>query len=163
MSRTEPRTTTRSDQPAGDPFDWFVRIPNRLEQMRPLRALLAATCEGHGVDEEATQEILLAASEIVNNSIEHVKGRGADGYHEVDFRFGIGGGSVVGTILDEGTGGIGQKDFETAVTPTLENDRGRGLFLIRAYVDELLVREIPGIGTEIRFVKHLRGGADRGA
>ena len=163
MSRTEPRTSARSDQPAGDPFDWFIRIPNRLEEMRAIRALLGATCEAHGVDEEAAQEILLAVTEIVNNSIEHVKGRGADGYHEVDLRFGIGGGCAVGTILDEGTGGIVQKDFEEAATPTLENDRGRGLFLIRAYVDELLVREIPGVGTEIRFVKHLRGGAERGA
>lgn len=162
MSRTEPRTTARSQPPAGDPFDWFIRIPNRLVQMRAVRALLASTCESHEVDEETTQEILLAASEIVNNSIEHVKGRGPGGYHEVDFRFGIGGGSAVGTVLDEGTGGIAQSDFDGSVTPTLENDRGRGLYLIRAYVDELSVREIPGVGTEIRFVKHLRGGAERG-
>jgi len=163
MPRTEPRMSARPQPPAGDPFDWFIRIPNRLNLMRSVRALLASTCEIHGVDEDATQEILLAVSEIVNNSIEHVKGRGEDGYHEVDFRFGIGAGSAVGTVLDEGTGGIVQKDFEGTATPSLENDRGRGLFLIRAYVDELEVREIPGIGTEIRFVKHLRGGADRGA
>ena len=162
MSRTEPRTSTRSEPPPGDPFDWFIRIPNRLEQMRSIRALLASTCESHGVDEESTQEILLAVSEIVNNSIEHVKGRGPGGYHEVDVRFGIGPSSAVGTVLDEGAGGIAQKDFEVAETPTLENDRGRGLYLIRAYVDELEVREIPGVGTEIRFVKHLRVGADRG-
>ncbi len=163
MSRTEPKTSARSQPPAGDPFDWFIRIPNRLEVMRSVRALLSSTCEAHGVDEETTQEILLAVSEIVNNSIEHVKGAGADGYHEVDLRFGVGGGSAVGTVLDEGTGGIVQKDFEGAPTPSLDNDRGRGLFLIRAYVDELEVRAIPGVGTEIRFVKRLRGGADRGA
>jgi serine/threonine-protein kinase RsbW len=163
MSRSEPRTSARAQPPAGDPFDFFLRIPNRLEVMRSVRALLSSTCENHGVDEDATQEILLAVSEIVNNSIEHVKGSGPDGYHEVDFRFGIGGGSAVGTVLDEGTGGIAQEDFSGAAPPTLDNDRGRGLFLIKEYVDELVVKEIPGVGTEIRFVKHLRVAADRGA
>jgi serine/threonine-protein kinase RsbW len=162
MPPTEPRTSASMQPQPGDPFDWFIRIPNRLVLMRAVRALLSSTCEAHEVDEEATQEILLAVSEIVNNSIEHVKGSGLDGYHEVDIRFGIGGNSAVGTVLDEGTGGIAQKDFEVAETPTLENDRGRGLYLIRAYVDELVVREIPGVGTEIRFVKHLRVSADRG-
>ena len=163
MSRMEPRASVRSGRQVEDPFDWFIRIPNRLEHMRSIRALLASTCEGHGVGEETAQELALAVSEIVNNSIEHVKGKGPDGYHEVDFTFGIGGGRAVGTVLDEGTGGIAQKDFETAFTPTLENDRGRGLYLIRAYVDELTVREIPGVGTEIRFVKNLGAGAEGGA
>jgi anti-sigma regulatory factor (Ser/Thr protein kinase) len=158
MSRAEPRTP---EPTGGEPFDWFLRIPNRLEGVRTVRALLAATCENHGVDEEATQELLLAVSEIVNNSIEHVAGRGDSGYHEVDLRFGIGEGRAVGCVLDEGEGGIGQDDFEVASTPTLENDRGRGLFLIRAYVDELKVTPIPGVGTEIRFVKVLRGGGGK--
>lgn len=158
MSRAAPRTP---EPPKGEPFDWFIRIPNRLELMRSVRALLAATCESHGVDEEATQEILLAVSEIVNNSIEHVEGRGSSGYHEVDVRFGISDGTAVGRILDEGEGGIDQADFSDAATPSLDSDRGRGLVLIREYVDELKVTPIPGVGTEIRFVKRLRGGGGK--
>ena len=128
-----------------------------LRESGRLRGLVVAGCmpQRYGA--------ALAVSEIVNNSIEHVKGKGPGGYHEVDFTFGIDGGRAVGTVLDEGTGGIAQKDFETAFTPTLENDRGRGLYLIRAYVDELTVREIPGVGTEIRFVKNLGAGAEGGA
>jgi anti-sigma regulatory factor (Ser/Thr protein kinase) len=158
MSRAEPRTPA---PPPGEPFDWFIRIPNRLEMVRTVRALLSATCEAHEVDEESTQEILLAVSEIVNNSIEHVAGRGNGGYHEVDLRFGIGGGRAVGWVLDEGEGGIDQGDFEGAAAPTLDNDRGRGLLLIREYLDELRVTPIPGVGTEIRFVKELRGGGGK--
>lgn len=158
MSHAEPRMTARSERPPGDPFDWFIRVPNRLEVVRSVRALVASTCEAHGVDEEAMQEILLAASEILNNSIEHVAGRGPGGYHEVDFQFGIDGGSVVGRIVDEGEGGIGQGDFDAASAPSLDSDRGRGLFLIRAYVDELRVTPVAGVGTEIRFVKRVRSG-----
>lgn len=158
----EPRTRARSEPMPGDPFDWFVRIPNRLELMRSVRALLSSTCETHGVDEEATQELLLAVSEIVNNSVEHVKGKGPGGYHEVDVTFGIADGLAVGRILDEGEGAIGQGDFEAVGAPSLESDRGRGLFLIQSYVDELRVKSIPGVGTEVRFVKKLGGGAKGG-
>jgi anti-sigma regulatory factor (Ser/Thr protein kinase) len=163
MERSEPRTGVRADPLKDDPFDWFLRIPNRMELLRPLRALLQSTCEFHGVDEEATQEVLLVVSEIVNNSIEHVAGRGPEGYHEVDLRFGIGGGRIVGVVLDEGEGGIEQTDFDGASSPSLDNDRGRGLFLIKAYVDELSVRPRDGVGTEIRFVKRLGDGKGEGA
>ena len=146
----------------GDPFDWFLRIPNRLEMVHPLRALLSATLEARGVDEEDAQELLLVASEIVNNSIEHVKGKGPGGYHEVEIRFGLRGDTVVGRVLDEGEGAIGQGDFEGMAAPSIENDRGRGLFLIQAYVDELRVTPVKGAGTEIRFVKKVRRRAEGG-
>jgi serine/threonine-protein kinase RsbW len=162
MAKPDPRVHARSEPMPGDPCDWFLRIPNRLEVMSGVRALLTATCESHGVGEEATQEILLAVSEIVNNAIEHVTGHGPDGAHEVDLRFGIGGDRAVGVVVDEGEGGISQHDFNAVAPPSLDNDRGRGLFLIRAYVDELEVRHLPGVGTEIRFVKHLGGGAGGG-
>jgi anti-sigma regulatory factor (Ser/Thr protein kinase) len=150
--RAHPREVGRE----GDPFDWHLRIPNRLELVQGLRSLLAATLEGRGVDEEDAQEIFLVVSEIVNNSIEHVQGRGPDGYHEVEIRFGVAGDRVVGTVLDEGEGGIGQGDFEAASAPGLETDRGRGLFLIQAYVDALTVTPLRGVGTEIRFEKRVR-------
>jgi anti-sigma regulatory factor (Ser/Thr protein kinase) len=161
MASPEPRTQARSGPQPGDPFDWFVRVPNRLEAVKSLRALLASTCEQHGVDEEATQELLLTVSEIVNNSIEHVAGRGPGGYHEVDVRFGIAGGRAVGVILDEGEGGVGQSDFDGAAVPGIDDGRGRGLFLIRVYVDDIRVARIPGVGTEVRFEKRL-GGAGGG-
>lgn len=140
----------------GEPFDFQLRIPNRLGMVQALRALLAATLEGRGVDEEDAQEILLVVSEVVNNSIEHVAGRGPGGYHEVEIRLGVLGDRVVGRVRDEGLGGIEQKDFDRASVPDLDTDRGRGLFLIQAYVDALTVVPIRGIGTEIRFEKRVR-------
>jgi len=154
----EPRYRPRSE----DPFDWFLRIPNRLELMKPIRDLVGATCEYHGVEEEARQEILLAVSEIVNNAIEHVQGKGDEGYHEVDLYFGIRDGLVVARIVDEGEGGISQSDFDGAARPELDNDRGRGLFLIKAYVDEISVSPVPGVGTEVRFSKKVNGAGAGG-
>ncbi len=143
-------------RPEGDPLDFHLRIPNRLEMVRALRALLAGTLEGRGVDEEDAQEIQLVVSEIVNNSIEHVRGRGPGGYHEVEILFGVDGDRVVGRVRDEGEGGIQQKDFDRAAPPDVGTDRGRGLFLIQAYVDELSVTPLRGVGTEIRFAKRVR-------
>ena len=153
MSEPEPLTQPRPNQGNGEPFDWFLRIPNRLELMKPIRDLIAATCHSHGVDEEIRQELLLAVSEIVNNSIEHVRGRGEGGYHEVEVTFGVGPEEIVGRIRDEGEGGISEADFDGAIVPSLDSDRGRGLLLIKAYVDELHVSNVKGGGTEILFRK----------
>jgi hypothetical protein len=45
---------------------------------------------------------------------------------------------------------------------------GRGIFLIRAFMDEFRVESLPGIGTEVTMVKKLnsnmkpnQGGTDR--
>ena len=147
----------RTDAASGDPVDWTLRIPNRLELMTAVRALVGATCDMHGVEGDPREELLLAVSELVNNSIEHVQGPGADGRHEVEVRFGIAAGVAVGTVLDGGEGAVGQGTFDNAVVPGLDDDRGRGLFLIKAYVDDIRVTAVPGTGTEIRFEKRLGG------
>ena len=145
----------------GDPFDWALRIPNRLELMSGIRSLVGATCELHGVEGDDREELLLAISELVNNAIEHVAGRTGDGYHEVSLRFGIRDGVAVGTVVDEGEGVIAQAAFDGAAQPALDDDRGRGLFLVKAYVDDVRVRAVPGGGTEIRFSKRVGAGGGR--
>jgi len=142
----------------GDPYDWSLRIPNRLDLLSSVRALVGSTCELHGVEGDAREELLLAVSELVNNAIEHVRGKGDGGFHEVSLRFGIAAGRAVGAVVDEGEGGIAQGSFDGAGMPALDDDRGRGLFLIKAYVDDVRVTAIPGVGTEIRFEKRVGGG-----
>ena len=77
----------------------------------------------------------------------------------MEVRFGVDGDRAVGSVRDEGEGGIRQGDFDRASPPDIDTDRGRGLFLIQAYVDDLTVRPLRGVGTEIRFVKKVRLGA----
>jgi stage II sporulation protein AB (anti-sigma F factor) len=151
-----PETKPKSEPPArtaDEPWDWVLRIANRLELTKPVRDLVASCCEMHGVDEEARQELLLVVSEIVNNSIEHVVGRGPGGYHEVEIGFRVRDGVIEARVRDEGEGGVAQSDFDGAAQPTLESDRGRGLLLIKVYVDDIQVRTLPGVGTEIRIRK----------
>jgi len=149
--------TGRSDGASQDPVDWTLRIPNRLELLTTVRALVGSTCDLHGVEGDPREELLLAVSELVNNSIEHVRGPGPDGAHEVELRFGISGGTAVGTVRDRGEGAVAQGTFDGAAVPGLDDDRGRGLYLIKAYVDEIRVSALPGEGTEIRFVKRVGG------
>jgi anti-sigma regulatory factor (Ser/Thr protein kinase) len=144
-------------------WDWFLRIPNRLELTKAIRDLVAASCEMHGVDEDTSQELKLVISEIVNNSIEHVKGRGPDGYHEVDVWFRIRDGLITARIFDEGEGGVGQTDFDEAGRPSFDSDRGRGLLLIKEYVDDIRVRHHPRVGTEVRIEKRFGTGKEEGA
>ena len=63
---------------------------------------------------------------------------------------------------DEGVGVIGEDEWLGAAAPDLGMDRGRGLFLVRAYVDELQVSGSRGVGTEVRFSKKVRLGVEGG-
>jgi len=167
MAQEQPAMRPHAEVREGDPFDWFLRIPNRLDLVGSVRGLARSTCEARGMDMEEMQEVLLVLTEVVNNAIEHVAGRGPDGYHEVDVQFGISPGEkegrVVARVVDEGEGGVEQSDFDLAAAPELGNDRGRGLFLVRAYVDELQVSGLPGVGTEVRFTKKVRLGVEGGS
>ena len=57
-------------------------------------------------------------------------------------------------ITDEGEG----FDFDNLPDPLAEGNllrqSGRGLLLMRAFVDEVSIRKAPPLGTEVRLVKH---------
>jgi anti-sigma regulatory factor (Ser/Thr protein kinase) len=97
--------------------------------------------------EDETEEIQLVATEILNNSIEH----GSDGPDDeigiimrvtvAEFRF---------EVTDPGKGGSVFADaaLERADRmPDLEAPRGRGLYLIKRFMDDLDVSWDPDQGT----------------
>ena len=121
-----------------------------MRYVRPVRHFISSLCAMAGYEEDETESIALVTTEILNNSIEH----GTSGHEEeievslhVDssiFRF---------EVLDPGRGG---EDFaktarqKSSKMPDLEEPRGRGLFLIQAFMDEMDVSWDPERGT--RFV-----------
>ena len=121
--------------------------------VRPVRHFIGALCSLAEYEEEEAEAIALVATEILNNSIEH----GCDSIEdqvEVSmivtpelFRF---------EVIDAGRGG---EDFavhaarRAIVMPDLEESRGRGLFLINNFMDELQVSYDPDRGTSFLVSK----------
>lgn len=135
-----------------------MKLPNVLFLTRPLREFLRLTLEAESYDEEFIYDFGMAVSELVNNSFEHASERER---HEVEIDLEVAAERVVFRIRDEGQGRLVQSDFEaqSGGPPDHLEDRGRGLFLISCFTDEVKVREIPGGGTEVEITKR-RGGQE---
>ena len=121
--------------------------------VRPVRHFIGALCTLAEYDEEEADSIALVATEILNNSIEHGC-MSEDDQVEVSlvvtrevFRF---------EVLDAGKGG---SEFAEAAEeqathmPDIDEPRGRGLYLINNFMDELDVTYDPKRGTSFRVAK----------
>jgi serine/threonine-protein kinase RsbW len=103
----------------------FAASPSELGGMRErLRTWLRE----QGVEEDAVRGSVLAASEAAANSIEHAYGSDGRGVVTVMAQLG-GDGRLEMTVRDEGTWREGNGD----------NDRGRGLMIMRAIVDTVAI------------------------
>ncbi|HXH49589.1 MAG TPA: ATP-binding protein [Terriglobia bacterium] len=106
-----------------------------------------------GFDEEAEFHIEMAVHEAVINAIHH--GNKEDPSKKVYIRFLVFEDGVEIHVRDEGQG------FDPGTVPdplareNILNVSGRGIFLVRKFMDEFRVEKSPAGGTEVIMVKHL--------
>jgi len=121
-----------------------------LRYVRPIRHFVSALCALAKYPEDETESIALVTTEILNNSIEH-GAKGPD--DEIDMTMTVTSELFRCEVVDPGKGGDA---FARAAVvratkmPDLEEPRGRGLFLIKSYMDEMTVSWDAKSGT--RFV-----------
>jgi len=128
-----------------------------------MRRVLGDTLRGLGVDEESVYDLLLAATEACTNVLQH-GGREVRGYAVVT-RLGAIGCQV--EVADEGVGATfreperrepeaGEPDIPVATLP----ESGRGLAVMRAFVDNVTLDSTPDRGTVVTLRKHIRWSRD---
>jgi serine phosphatase RsbU (regulator of sigma subunit)/anti-sigma regulatory factor (Ser/Thr protein kinase)/putative methionine-R-sulfoxide reductase with GAF domain len=119
------------------PLDFEHDLGPSQSGLGALRAALRRWLEAAGVDREHTDDLVLAASELAANSIEHGYRGGRDG--SVRVLACIRDAEVTLEIRDTGT---------WREPGTAGPDRGRGLPLVRALADEVVVQPTQS-GTEV--------------
>jgi serine/threonine-protein kinase RsbW len=119
-----------------------------------------------GFDEDDQHRIEMAVHESLINAIWH--GNKNDSSKQVWLRFHIHGDRLEIRIRDQGAGFDASKIPDPLASENLLNVSGRGIFLIRTFMDEFHVQSIAGCGTEVTLVKRLnsraksfQGGTDR--
>ncbi len=109
-----------------------------------------------GLDDEALHWVGVAVRESVVNAIKH--GNANDAQKRVHVEFTALDGAAPGLAIrvrDEGPG------FDPAALPdccaseNLLKSSGRGIFLIRSFMDELVLQRAPEGGMEVRMVKRV--------
>ena len=103
-------------------------------------------------DEETTEQVNLAVVEAGTNAIRH--GNKNDPEKKAEFRFHMAEDKLTVSITDCGTG-FDPKDVGDPLSPeNFMKPSGRGIFLMRAFMDEVEYNMGKSDGTEVRLVKY---------
>ncbi|MBZ5571847.1 MAG: ATP-binding protein [Acidobacteriia bacterium] len=112
-----------------------------------------------GFGEDEVMQISMAVREAAVNAVLH--GNAYDPGKKVKLEFETTGGDLVITIRDQGKGLDPAKIPDPLAPENLMKTSGRGIFLIRSFMDEVQI--YPSLtGTEIKLVKHVPGAPGGG-
>src|ERR1700732_4946763 len=109
-----------------------------------------------GFDDDEVMRIAMAVREAAVNAVLH--GNAYDPGKKVNLDFETTGHDLVITIRDQGKGLDLTKIPDPLSPDNLLKTSGRGIFLIRSFMDEVEIRP-SHTGTEIKLVKHVHGSA----
>lgn len=107
-----------------------------------------------GLDEEALHWVGVAVRESVINAIKH--GNASDEHKRVHVEFAPLDGDTPGLsirVRDEGPGFDPMSLPDCCAPENLLKASGRGIFLMRCFMDELVLQRAPEGGMEVRMVK----------
>ena len=128
---------------------WCLTIPSDLRLLALARAFVEGVCHVAGLDEKATNAIVMATDEATNNVIRHAHCGHPEAPLQIQCFFCPEGIEV--RLLDEGA------PFDLAAVPHLDPAElrvgGRGVFLMRALMDELSCQPRGERGNTLRMVK----------
>jgi serine/threonine-protein kinase RsbW len=112
-----------------------------------------------GFDEDEVMQISMAVREAAVNAVLH--GNAYDPGKKVKLDFERTGADLVITIRDQGKGLDLTKIPDPLAPENLLKTSGRGIFLIRSFMDEVQIHPSQS-GTEIKLVKHVHGPSEGG-
>jgi serine/threonine-protein kinase RsbW len=138
-----------------------ITVPSRLEEMQAVHALVDKAIREYNLNGELAHWIELTISESMINAIQH--GNKADPAKTATLKISSTGDSIEIIVEDEGKGFT----LDTVADPTdkanLLKPSGRGILIIRSFMDEVDCSPREGGGCRLRMVKKLNGnhGTDR--
>jgi serine phosphatase RsbU (regulator of sigma subunit)/anti-sigma regulatory factor (Ser/Thr protein kinase) len=122
-------------------------VPNDSSRLGDGRDFVAGFLVDVRASVEASQEMLLAVGEAIANACRH--GRRAEGRSEIRVRCSLEGSDVVVTVSDDG-GGFDVSAYDSTRLPDRFASGGRGLFLMRQFVDSCDIDSSPQ-GTTVKL------------
>jgi serine/threonine-protein kinase RsbW len=138
-----------------EPRSFELTIPSRLEEMEAVHALIAEAVREYKLSDEMAHWIELTISESMINAIQH--GNKSDPAKNATLKISSTGDSIEIIVEDQGTGFTLDKIADPTDTANLLKPSGRGILIIRSFMDEVDLTEREGGGCRLRMVKKLPG------
>jgi serine/threonine-protein kinase RsbW len=138
-----------------DPRGVSVRLvlPNELRLLDVVHSASEKMAEIAGFDEDAALNVGLAMREAVINAMIH--GNRRDPARKVEVTLDARPARFEAKVSDEGEGFDPERGSDPTAQANLLNTSGRGLLLMRAFVDEVRFRRRRSRGMEVTLVKKI--------
>ncbi len=130
------------------------RMESTLESVNKAEEMADQIATQVGFDEDTRSGISMAVREAMINAVLH--GNKYDTAKKVNLTFEQNGQDMIVTIADQGSGFVPDEVPNPLAPENLLKQSGRGIFLMRAFMDEVRYRKINS-GTEITLIKRLQG------
>ena len=127
-------------------------MSSTMESVSEVEAAADKLADEAGLDEEERFRVTMAVREAAVNAVLH--GNDYDPAKQITASFENDGKSLIFTIADQGKGLDPETLPDPLATENLLRGTGRGIFLIRSFMDEVRFRQLHP-GTELTLVKHL--------
>jgi len=138
----------KKDMPAENP-PFSLTVPSDLRMLAVVRAFVEAVCQTEALDRNTTHAIVMATGEAVSNIIRHAHHDRPELSLQICCRPGPDTMEIL--LVDEGDA------FDIESVPPLDPRElrvgGRGVFLMRALMDELTCQRRAERGNVLRMVK----------
>ena len=136
------------------PRSFELTIPSRLEEMEAVHELIAAAMREYQLTDELAHWIELTISESMINAIQH--GNKADPAKKATLKISSTGDTIEIIVEDQGTGFKLDKIADPTDIANLLKPSGRGILIIRSFMDEVDLTQREGGGCRLRMVKKIR-------
>ena len=128
------------------------RMESTLDSVNKAEEMTDQIAAQAGIDEDTRSGVSMAVREAMINAILH--GNGYDPAKRVSLTFEQNERELIVTVIDEGRGFIPEEVPDPLAPENLLKQSGRGIFLMRAFMDEVRFRKLEP-GTEITMIKRL--------
>jgi serine/threonine-protein kinase RsbW len=130
-----------------------IVIPSSTNYLAEVDQFLEEKLTSAGIDRETITDIAISVSELVNNAIIH--GNDSDTSKKVDIRFAVSNSELKIVVCDEGKGFDPSQVDNPIDDDNLLREVGRGIFIVKSFVNEVNVTRAPSGGTCVEIVKKL--------
>ncbi len=129
------------------------RMESTLESVNKAEEMSDRIAAQAGMDEDTRSGVSMAVREAMINAVLH--GNEYDKNKRVNLTLEQKGQELIVTITDEGPGFVPEEVPDPLAPENLLKGSGRGIFLMRAFMDEVRFRKM-NPGTEIILIKRLQ-------
>ncbi len=128
-----------------------LTLPSSLESVDRVERTAEQIAAETGMNEDARFGVTMAVREAAANAVFH--GNGGDWEKQITASFENTGHALIFSIADEGQGLIPEELPDPLAPENLLRSNGRGIFLIRSFMDEVHFRKLEP-GTELTLIKY---------